>query len=164
MPSNKGEIKVILKLHNIFFYITISFAIFALSTAVFAATELKLNPDLNYSSDSNDGPLITGKNMKEGTISKGKPTYVIFYHRECYNSKRQARRTVELYEKYNEKVDFIVVDLDSPRSSEQTALLRKHYKNYIPHLTIYDKNGKAVYDKSGEVRNSQMSELLDGLL
>jgi len=142
--------------------IILTFSIFG--TGVFAATELKLNPGLNYSSDSNDGPLITGKNMSDGTINKGKPAYVIFYHRECYNSKRQARRTVELYEKYDGKVDFIVVDLDSPRSSEQTALLRKHYKRYIPHVTIYDKNGKAVYDKSGEVRNSQMSELLDGLI
>ena len=153
-----------IKLNNIFFYISLIFAMFALSTAVFAATDLKLNPNLNYSSDSNDGPLITGKNMSDGTINKGKPAYVIFYHRECYNSKRQARRTVELYEKYNDKVDFIVVDLDNPRSNEQTALLRKHYKRYIPHLTIYDKNGKAVYDKSGEVRNSQMSTLLDSLI
>lgn len=153
-----------IKLENVFFYTTILFAMFAVSTAVFAATDLKLNPDLNYSSDSNDGPLITGKNMKDGTINKGKPAYVIFYHRECYNSKRQARRTVVLYEKYSGKVDFIVVDLDNPRSSEQTALLGKHYKRYIPHVTIYDKSGKAVYDKSGEVRNSQMSELLDGLL
>jgi len=136
----------------------------AYSTGVFAATDLKLNPNLNYSSDSNDGPLITGKNMKDGSINKGKPTYVIFYHRECYNSKRQARRTVELYEKYNDRVDFVVVDLDSPRSSDQISLLTKHYKNYIPHLTIYDKNGKTIYDKSGEVRNTQMSELLDGLL
>ncbi len=152
------------KLHNVFFYITIVFAMLALSNAVFAATDLKLNPDLKYSSDSNDGPLITGKNMKDGTITNGKPAYVIFYHRECYNSKRQARRAVFLYEKYKGKVDFIVVDLDSPRSSEQTALLRKHYKNYIPHVTVYDKNGKSVYDKSGEVRNSQMSELLDGLI
>ncbi|MEM7007526.1 MAG: hypothetical protein AAF462_00155 [Thermodesulfobacteriota bacterium] len=151
-------------MNNIFFYITILFTFFALSTAVFAATDLKLNPDLNYSSDSNDGPLITGKNMRDGKISNEKPTYVIFYHRECYNSKRQARRTVELYEKYNGQVDFVVIDLDSPRSSDQTALLRKHYKNYIPHLIIYDKNGKAVYDKSGEVRNSRMSELLDGLI
>ncbi len=137
---------------------------FLIGPAAYAATDLKLNPDLNYSSDSNNGPLITGKNMRDGSINKGKPAYVIFYHRECYNSKRQARRTVDLYEKYNGRVDFIVIDLDSPRSSDQTALLRKHYKNYIPHLTIYDKEGKVVYDKSGEVRNSQMSELLDGLL
>ncbi len=144
--------------------IALIFTVFLIGANSYSATDLKLNPDLNYSSDSNDGPLITGKNMKDGSINKGKPAYVIFYHRECYNSKRQARRTVELYEKYNGRVDFIVIDLYSPRSSDQTTLLRKHYKNYIPHLTIYDNEGKVVYDKSGEVRNSQMSDLLDGLL
>lgn len=149
---------------TIFVTAIIVLSVCAFATDIFAATDLKLNPDLNYSSDSNDGPLITGKNMSDGTLNQGKPAYVIFFHRECYNSKRQARRTVELYDKYNEKVDFIIVDLDNPRSSDQTALLIKHYKRYIPHVTIYDKNGKAVYDKSGEVRNTQMSELLDGLL
>ena len=142
------------------FIVTIS----AFSPGVLAATDLKLNSNLNCSSDSNDGPLITGKNMSDGTINKGKPAYVIFYHRECYNSKRQARRTVELYEKYKGQVDFIIIDLDSPRSSEKSSLVKIHYKNYIPHVTVFNKEGKAVYDKSGEVRNSQMSEILDGLL
>ena len=151
-------------LKTVFISALIIFSVFAFSTDIFAATDLKLNSNLNYSSDSNDGPLITGKNMSDGTLKQGRPAYVIFYHRECYNSKRQARRTVELYEKYNGKVDFIVVDLDNPRSSEQTALLKKHYKRYIPHVTIYDISGKAVYDRSGEVRNSKMSEILDGLI
>ena len=152
-----------LKLNNFSFCLVI-ISIFALCTSAFAATELKLNPNLNYSSDSNDGPLITGKNMKDGTINPGKPAYVIFYHRDCYNSKRQARRTVELYEKYNGKVDFIVIDLELPRSSEQTSLFEKHYKKYIPHVTIYNKSGEVVYDKSGEVRNSQTTQLLDDLI
>jgi len=156
---------VIIKFYRtIFVTALIVYTVSAFGTGVFAATDLKLNPSLNYSSDSNDGPLITGKNMSDGTINKGKPSYVIFYHRECYNSKRQARRTVVLYEKYNGKVDFIVIDLDSPRSSEQSSLLKSHYRNYIPHITIINKEGKAVYDKSGEVSNSQMAEILDGLL
>jgi len=144
--------------------VTILLTVSALILDVSAATDMKLNPNLNYSSDSNDGPLITGKNMKDGAVNKGRPAYVIFYHRECYNSKRQARRTVELYEKYNGTVDFIVIDLDSPRSSEQSELVKNHYKNYIPHVTVFNKEGKAVYDKSGEVRNSQMTEILDGLI
>lgn len=129
-----------------------------------AATDLKLNPGLKYSSDSNDGPLITGKDMRNGVIKKGKPTYIIFYHRECYNSKRQARRTVDLYNKYKGKVDFIVIDLDSPRSKEQTELIKKHYRNYIPHVTIVDKTGSVVYDRSGEVGNGSTSDIIDGLL
>ena len=127
----------------------IIFTISTFTTSVFAATDLKLNPSLNCSSDSNDGPLITGKNMSD---------------RESSTSKRPARRPDEWSEKYNGKVDFIVVDLDSPRSSEQSSLLKSHYKNYIPHITVFNKEGKVVYDKSGELRNSQMSEILDGLL
>jgi hypothetical protein len=130
----------------------------------FAATDLKLNPSLDYTSDSNDGPLITGDGLSNGTIRNGTPAYVIFYHRECYNSKRQSRRTVELYEKYMGKVDFIIVDLDTELSKEQEALRSRFYRNYIPHVTVIDAGGKAVYDKSGEVGTDKISLILDGLL
>ncbi|MBZ5543689.1 MAG: hypothetical protein LAO07_08420 [Acidobacteriia bacterium] len=43
-----------------------------------AAENLRLNPHLDYSSDSHDGPLITGGHLGEGTV-EGKPSYVIFY-------------------------------------------------------------------------------------
>lgn len=130
----------------------------------FAATNLKLNPNLNYTSDSNDGPLITGDEMSYGVVGKGNPAYVIFYHRECYNSKRQARRTVELYKKYGGKVDFIIVDLDTTLSKEQKELRSRHYRNYIPHVTVIDGEGAVVYDKSGEVSTERISGILDPLL
>ncbi len=41
-----------------------------------AAAHLKLNPHLDYQSDSADGPLITGESMSAGAIA-GKPNYVI---------------------------------------------------------------------------------------
>ncbi|MEQ9619924.1 MAG: hypothetical protein RIG61_12230 [Deltaproteobacteria bacterium] len=154
----------IMKLAEVFPAVLVVVALFAFVPNGFPATGLKLNPDLNYSSDSDDGPLITGDNMSDGEIKNGKPAYVIFYHRECYNSKRQARRTVELYQKYNGEVDFIVVDLNSPLSKEQKDLRDRHYKNYIPHVTLYDKEGKVVYDGSGEVSNDKMSGVLDPLL
>jgi len=132
----------------------------AVSTG-YAATGLKLNPNLDYSSDSNDGPLITGNNMSDGGVHAGKPAYIIFYHRECYNSKRQARRTVDLYEKYSGKVDFIVVDLDSAISKEQKELRDRFYKNYIPHVTIIDGKGNVAYNSSGEVDAKALSAILD---
>jgi hypothetical protein len=127
----------------------------------FAATGLKLNPSLDYTSDSNDGPLITGEGLSDGSVRKGTPAYIIFYHRECYNSKRQARRTVELYEKYKGRVDFIIVDLDTELSKEQEGLRSRYYGNYIPHVTVIDAGGKDVYDKSGEVATDTMSAILD---
>jgi hypothetical protein len=43
-----------------------------------AGENLKINPRLDYSSDSQDGPLITGDKMDEGAVA-GIPNYVIFY-------------------------------------------------------------------------------------
>ena len=78
----------------------------ALAVAIapaYAAENLKLNDHLDFSSDSQDGTLITGDHLEERAASD-KPTYVIIYGEGCFNSKRQARRTVELYERYKGKV------------------------------------------------------------
>jgi hypothetical protein len=64
-----------------------------------AGENLKINPKLDYTSDSNDGPLITGDHMDAGAAAD-RVNYVLVYGEGCYNSKRQARRTVALYEKY----------------------------------------------------------------
>ncbi len=52
----------------------------ALSVAanVVAAENLRLNPRLNYSSDSQDGPLITGDHIEDGGV-RGKPNYVFMF-------------------------------------------------------------------------------------
>jgi hypothetical protein len=43
---------------------------------LFAIDNLKLNPHLDYGSDSLDGPLITGTDAQSGFVS-GKTNYVI---------------------------------------------------------------------------------------
>lgn len=133
-------------------------------TSVNTATNLKLNPNLDYSTDSNDGSLITGDNITDGIIQQGKPAYIIFYHHECYNSKRQAKRTVELYEKYEGNIDFIIVDLDSKISNEQNELRGCFYPKYIPHVTIIGANGSVLYNRSGEIGNDLLSSILDKAL
>jgi thioredoxin-like negative regulator of GroEL len=129
----------------------------------FAGENLSLNSKLDYSSDSQDGPLITGDNMDAG-VAPGKPAYVIMYGEGCYNSKRQARRTVSLYEKYKGRVQFVIVDLDHPLSPRQQELEKKFYRGYIPHVVVLDASGAAVYNSSGEVDESAISMLLDKAL
>jgi hypothetical protein len=129
----------------------------------FAAENLRLNSRLDYTSDSQDGPLITGDKMQEG-LAVGKPAYIILYGEGCYNSKHQARRTVSLYEKYKGRVQFVIIDLDHPLSAAQHALKRKYYKGYIPHVVVLDATGKAVYNSSGEVEEEAISNLLDKTL
>jgi len=125
-----------------------------------AADNLKLNPKLDYSSDSQDGPLITGDHMDAG-IAPGKPAYIILYGEGCYNSKRQARRTVSLYEKYKNQVQFVVIDLDRPLSAAQRELKEKYYRGYIPHVVVLDATGAPVYNLSGEVDETAISARLD---
>jgi len=125
-----------------------------------AADNLKLNPKLDYSSDSQDGPLITGDHMDAG-IAPGKPAYIILYGEGCYNSKRQARRTVSLYEKYKNQVQFVVIDLDRPLSPAQRELKEKYYRGYIPHVVVLDATGAPVYNLSGEVDETAISARLD---
>jgi len=125
---------------------------------VFAIDNLKLNPHLDYGSDSLDGPLISGSDAQSGFVS-GKPNYVIMYGEGCFNSKRQARRTVELYNKYRAQVHFVVVDLDVQRSPEQQQLVKQYYQGYIPHVLILDSRGEPLYNQSGEVDSGVIEDL-----
>jgi hypothetical protein len=43
-----------------------------------AAENLRLNPRLDYSSDSQDGPLITGDHIEDGAVH-GRPNYVFMF-------------------------------------------------------------------------------------
>ena len=134
-----------------------------LATAAFAGENLKLNSKLDYTSDSQDGPLITGDIMDACFVS-GKPAYVILYGEGCFNSKRQARRTVELYEKYKNRVQIVVIDLDHKLSPAQDDLKKKYFRGYIPHVVVLDAAGSPLYNSSGEVDDAVISGLLDKTL
>ena len=134
-----------------------------LATTAFAGENLKLNSKLDYTSDSQDGPLITGDSMDAGFVS-GKPAYVILYGEGCFNSKRQARRTVGLYEKYKNRLQFVVIDLDHKLSPAQDDLKKKYFRGYIPHVVVLDAAGSPLYNSSGEVDDAVISGLLDKTL
>ena len=137
--------------------------ILTISPLVLAADNLHLNPHLDYSSDSQDGPLITGDDM-QSVIAQGKPAYIIMFGEACYNSKRQARRTVHLYEKYKGRVQFVVIDLDQRLTPAQDEIRKKYFHGYIPHVVVLNASGASVYNSSGEVEESVIGGLLDKAL
>ena len=128
--------------------------------SVRAIDNLKLNQHLDYGSDSLDGPLIEGSDVQSGFVP-GKTNYVIIYGEGCFNSKRQARRTVELYNKYRSQVHFVVIDLDVQRSPDQQQLVEQYYKGYIPHVLVLDARGETLYDQSGEVDSRVIEDLFN---
>jgi hypothetical protein len=127
------------------------------------AQQLRLNPHLDYNSDSVDGPLITGNDTQTGVVG-GKPNYVMIYSEGCFNSKRQARRTVALSERYRDKVNFIIIDLDKPQSPAHLQLVQRYYEDSIPDLILLDGAGKPVYNQAGEQSEEVLSRILDEAL
>jgi hypothetical protein len=134
-----------------------------LAAALPAQGQLKLNPRLDYNSDSVDGPLITGNDMQAGVVA-GKPNYVMIYGEGCFNSKRQARRTVALSRRYQNKVNFIIIDLDKPQSPAQLKLVQSYYQGSIPDLVVLDGSGKPVYNQAGEQTEEVLSNIFDTAL
>ena len=50
---------------------------------------MKLHAKLDYTSEGQVGPLITGDDTDAGVVS-GKPARVILFTEGCFNSKRQG--------------------------------------------------------------------------
>jgi thioredoxin-like negative regulator of GroEL len=133
------------------------------SPAAPAAEDLLLNSHLNFGSNRPDGPLITGSGMERGLV-KGKPNYVIIYAERSFNCKRQARRSVKLYEKYRGRVNFVIIDLDRKRSPAQREVVRKYFQKYLPQVVVTDQQESTVYNQSGEVEERTISGILDAAL
>jgi len=130
------------------------------SQTLFGIDNLKLNSKLDYQSDSLDGPLITGDDAQSGFVP-GKTNYVIIYGEGCFNSKRQARRTVDLYNKYRNQVHFVVVDLDVKRSPGQQQLVKQYCQGSIPHVLVLDANEKPLYNSQGEVDSKHVEAVFE---
>lgn len=133
------------------------------AAALAQTQQLKLNPHLDYDSDSVDGPLITGNDTETGVVA-GEPNYVMIYGEGCFNSKRQARRTVALSGRYGDRVNFVIIDLDKAQSPAQLRLVQRYYEGSIPDLIVLDGNGKAVYNQAGEQTEEVLSHVLDNAL
>jgi thioredoxin-like negative regulator of GroEL len=71
---------------------------------------------------------------------------------------------VQLYEKYQGRVQFVIIDLDKQRSPAQQSLIKRFYTGYIPHVVVLDQQGNAVYNQAGEVDSDKIYAVLDRLL
>ena len=113
------------------------------------ARNLTLAPKLSFTDDSSANFPIRGENLGDGRIASDRPTAIFFGTAHCWNTNREAERFVRLYEIRKDSVRFLVVDLDRP-SREQKPLVARLYSGYIPTLAILDRDGKVVYNRSGE--------------
>ncbi|MGH9357728.1 MAG: TlpA family protein disulfide reductase [Terriglobia bacterium] len=140
---------------------------FALPVIVRGADNLVLNPRLNYKKNNHQGPLITGDHMMD-SVKPGMVNYITFYAEFCYNAKRQARTTVDLYNKYKGQVHFVIVDFEYGWSPAQDKLVRQYFmgdgNRNIPQTVILDSKGRPVFDYIGQTSEALLEGWLNAAL
>ncbi|MGH9398524.1 MAG: thioredoxin domain-containing protein [Terriglobia bacterium] len=127
------------------------------------ADNLVLNPHLNYQKNGHQGALITGDDML-GSIKPGEVNYIVFYAEFCYNAKRQARTTVDLYNQYKDRVHFVVIDFEYGWSAAQNKLVQKYFASDIPQIVILDSKGRPVFNYIGQTPEALLKKWLDAAL
>jgi phage gp36-like protein len=61
-------------------------------------------------------------------------------------------------------VQFVVVDMDKPRSAAQEDLVKRFYKGYIPQVVVLNREGKIDYNASGEVDEWDITKVFEKAL
>ena len=128
-----------------------------------AAENLRMSPGLDYMKNGVQGPLIVGDHMDD-VVEQGVPNFIFIYAEFCYNAKRQALRSVELYKDYKQSVHFVVMDLSQPLTPAQIDLFKKYLSASFPHMIILDSLGKPVFDYIGETPAATLIGWLDSSL
>jgi hypothetical protein len=124
-----------------------------------AADNLRLNPNLNYEKNGWNGPLIKADNINDG-LNPDRVNFIFFYADFCFNAKREAQFTVNLYNKYRDRVHFVILDVLDPVTKEQVKIAKKYWTGGFPHVTILGKDAAVVFDYTGEASEA----VLDGWL
>src|SRR5579883_960747 len=120
-------------------------------------------PHLDYQKNNHQGPLITGDKMLEST-KPGMPNFIVFYAEFCYNAKRQARTTVDLYKQYRNRVHFVIIDFEYGWSTAQNKLVEKYFARHIPQVVILDRKGRPVFNYIGEAPEDTLQKWLNAVL
>jgi len=136
-----------------------------LAPGVCAADNLRMREGISFFHDLDQGFPIVCDKMDDVAPANGKPTILFFGASGDLNTNRQAKRIVDLYKKYKDsQVKFVVIDVDHASGVPVKTLVKTYYPGYIPAEIIFDKQGKAKWNHTGEVDGGVMASHLDKLL
>ncbi|MBZ0187189.1 MAG: hypothetical protein K8F91_13155 [Candidatus Obscuribacterales bacterium] len=136
-----------------------------LLTDAHAAENLALRKGISFVQDIDAGFPIEAEKMDDTKVEPGKPTFIFFGARGDLNTSRQAKRVVGIYNRFaKQAVKFIIIDVDNPPNEDATALLKAHYKGYIPCQVVLNSQGRPTWNKVGEVPEKEVADALGAQL
>lgn len=137
----------------------IAIASFLPASFVLAAENLTLRKGVSFVEDKDNGFPIIADKMEDTTIDSGKSALLFFGASGDLNTNRQAKRLISIYNHFKAKnIKFIVIDVDHAANAQATELIKKHYKGYIPCQVVIDNTGNAVWTKSGEASEGEVTK------
>ncbi len=139
-------------------------ALALLPLPVAAAEDLRLRDGISYYQDTDTGFPILANKIDDTEHEMGRPTFIFFAASGDLNSNRQAKRVVDLYKHFKEnKIKFVIVDVDHTKTESAKQLLKNYYQGYIPQEVLLDKNGQKIWSANGEVDSKTLESKIEGL-
>ncbi|MBX9771141.1 MAG: hypothetical protein K2X29_07205 [Candidatus Obscuribacterales bacterium] len=130
----------------------------------YAAEDLRLRDGISYYQDTDTGFPILANKIDDTAPEAGQPTFIFFAASGDLNSNRQAKRVVDLYKHCKEnKIKFVIIDVDHAKTESAKQLLKNFYQGYIPQEVLLDKNGQKVWSANGEVDSKTLENKIEGL-
>ncbi len=96
----------------------------------------------------------------EVALNNEKPTLIEFYANWCSSCQAMAKDIGELKEKYNENINFVMLNVDNEKWLPE---MLQYQVNGIPHFAFLDKEGSTIAAAIGEQPRSVLENNLKAL-
>ncbi|MFM8605205.1 MAG: thioredoxin domain-containing protein [Cyanobium sp.] len=94
-------------------------------------------------------------------LADGRPTMVEFYADWCTACRAMAPAMESLEQRHQGALDVVLLNVDNPRWQEE---VERYGVNGIPHLELFDREGRSVGRSLGARRPEELAALSDALL
>ena len=112
---------------------------------------------------SSCGVKIPGQAKAKVLNSASIPTYVFYYAKWCGFCHKMAPLVSQAAEKFENKIFFYYVDIDSEEGKQFTKKYRPKGRG-VPYAQFYDGKGNYIKDKIGLISYEQLENSLKTLL
>ena len=97
----------------------------------------------------------------EQAIANDKPTFIEFYADWCTTCQAMAPAIASIHKQYQDQVNFVMLDIDSPKWSEQ---IDQYQVNGVPQLTLLNTDHSVLKTHVGSMPHLIISQLLEQLV
>ena len=142
-------------------------AIASIAITLVAATFFLTQPAVKTSSMTPLSGLINLKQMAATTVSyeqaiaNQSPTLIEFYADWCTTCQSMSITIKSLHQQYGTQINFVMLDIDDPRWTEQIA---QYGATGVPQFTLLDPAERSVETWVGKVPKPILSQTFDQLL